>query len=127
MRKIIILLVLLEKAKLNTTQILISKSLIDSYISLGEFVLIKKFFKKYNTMKEVVRNKTTVRNDAILGLNVKHIDERLNHKHLLEIVVKYHSNHLKHIYELVTERKKNNAINKKLVIKVIMDCKTTLA
>ena len=47
-----------------------------------------------------------------------------------EITTKYNSNHRKHRYELVEEPKKEVNrifIDKKLAIKVIMDCRTTMA
>ena len=47
-----------------------------------------------------------------------------------EITTKYNSNHRKHRYELVEEPKKQVNrifIDKKLAIKVIMDCRTTMA
>ena len=47
-----------------------------------------------------------------------------------EITTKYNSNHRKHRYELVEEPKKQvNRIfvDEKLAIKVIMDCRTTMA
>ena len=47
-----------------------------------------------------------------------------------EITIKYHSDHRKHIYGLVEEPKKQcNRIftEEKLVVKVIMDCRTTSA
>ena len=47
-----------------------------------------------------------------------------------EFTIKYHSDYRKHKYEIVDEPKKQpniNFIDKKLEIKVIMQCKTTLA
>ena len=64
----------------------------------------------------------------ILWLNQKHMEEGFDHKHLCEITIKYHSNHRKHRYELVTKPKKQcNVIFKddKLAIKLIMGCRTT--
>ena len=72
---------------------------------------------------------TIVDNDGILWLNEKHIEERLGHKNLQEITTKY-SDHRKHRYELVEEPKKQCNrifIDKKLTVKVIMDCRTTSA
>ena len=69
-----------------------------------------------------------VDNDGILWLHEKHIAEGLDHKKLQEITTKYNSNHRKHGYELVEGPKKQFNrifINKKLAIKVIMDCRTT--
>ena len=71
---------------------------------------------------------TVADNDGILRLNEKHVQEGLNHKNLLEIKIKYHSNHRKHRHVLADEpKKKPNIIftDKKLAIRVIMDCKTT--
>ena len=48
-------IVLLEKSKLNSIEVLISKSLIDlniSNISLDEFVLVNNALNKYDNMKE---------------------------------------------------------------------------
>ena len=45
-----------------------------------------------------------------------------------EITIKYHSGHRNHGYKRVTETKKQcnrTFIDKKLAIKVIMDCRTT--
>ena len=44
---------------------------------------------------------TIADNDGILQLNEKHLEVGLDHKHLQEIIMKYHSDHRKHIYELV--------------------------
>ena len=63
----------------------------------------------------------TVDNDGILWLNEKHIED---------ITRKYHSNDRKHRYDLVNKPKKQCNrifIDKKLAIKVIMDCRTTSA
>ena len=46
---------------------------------------------------------TIVDNDGILWLNGKHIEEGIDHKNLREITIKYHSDHRKHRYNLVTE------------------------
>ena len=45
-------IVLLEKDELNTIEVLISKSLIDSYISHDEFISVKIVLREYNEMKE---------------------------------------------------------------------------
>ena len=50
--------------------------------------------------------KTLVNNDRIFWLNVKHIEEGLDHKSLEKITLKFHSNHKKHRCELVEEPKK---------------------
>ena len=63
-------------------------------------------------------------------LNEKHIEEGLDHKKLLEITMKYHSDHRKHRYKLAEEPKKQVKrifIDEKLALKVIMDCRTTSA
>ena len=44
---------------------------------------------------------TIVDNDGILWLNEKHLGVGLDHKQLQEIIIKYYSDHTKHIYELV--------------------------
>ena len=44
-------IVLLRKTKLDTIDVLISKSLIDSYISHDEFVSVTNVLKEYNEMK----------------------------------------------------------------------------
>ena len=43
---------MLAKYKLNSTEVLISKALIDSNISHGELVLINNVLKEYDDMKE---------------------------------------------------------------------------
>ena len=45
---------LLEKRKLHTIEALISKSLIDSYISHDEFVSINNALREYSKMKEEI-------------------------------------------------------------------------
>ena len=45
-------MVLLGKDKLNIIEVLISKALIDSYISHDEFVSVKNALKEYNEMKK---------------------------------------------------------------------------
>ena len=72
---------------------------------------------------------TTVDNDGMLQLHEKHL-EGLYQKNLHEIATKYNSYHRKHRYELVEEAQ--NYVNRifideKLAIKVIMDCRTTMA
>ena len=85
----------------------------------------------YISRKTYERNDTeTIDNDEIFNLNEKHIEEGLDHKHLQEIAIKYHSGHRKHIYELADEPKKQcNGIfiDEKLAITVIMDCRATSA
>ena len=44
------------KSKLNSIEVLISKTLIDSVISHDEFVLISNVLKEYNKMKEEIKN-----------------------------------------------------------------------
>ena len=50
---------LLEKRNLHTFEALISKSLIDSYISHDEFVSINNALREYNEMKEEIKNPET--------------------------------------------------------------------
>ena len=52
-------IVLLGKSKLNRTELLISKALIDLNISHGEFVLINNVLKEYNEIKEEIKNLKT--------------------------------------------------------------------
>ena len=47
------MIVLLAKTKLNTIEVLISKSLNDSYISHNEFVLVNDVLKEYDDRKEL--------------------------------------------------------------------------
>ena len=46
---------LLGKDKLNTVKVLISKILLESYISHDEFVLVNNVLKEYNEMKEEIK------------------------------------------------------------------------
>ena len=46
---------LVGKTKLNTTAILVSKALIDSYISHDEFVSVSNMLGEYNEMKEEIK------------------------------------------------------------------------
>ena len=52
-------IVLLGKDKLNTTEVLISKTLIDSYISHDEFVSVNNVLGEYYEMKEETKNSET--------------------------------------------------------------------
>ena len=47
---------MLEKDKLNTIEVLISQSLIDSHISHDEFVSVNNVLKEYNEMKEEIKS-----------------------------------------------------------------------
>ena len=49
-------IVLLGKSKLNSIDVLISKALIDSNISHDEFILKNNVPKKYDDMKEEIKN-----------------------------------------------------------------------
>ena len=49
-------IVLLGKTKLDTIEVLISKSLIDSYISHDEFALVNNVLREYSEMKEEIKN-----------------------------------------------------------------------
>ena len=49
-------IVLLEKAKLNTIEVLTSKSLIDSFIAHDEFFLVNNALREYNEMKEEIKS-----------------------------------------------------------------------
>ena len=50
---------LLRKDKLNTIEVLISKALIDSYISHDEFVSINNVLREYYEMKEAIKSPET--------------------------------------------------------------------
>ena len=52
-------IVLLAKTKLNSIEVLISKTLIDSVISHDKLVLINNVRKEYNDMKEEIKNLKT--------------------------------------------------------------------
>ena len=61
---------------------------------------------------------------------MKIVEEWLDHNNLREITIRYHLHHRKHRYEIVAEpRKQCNGIfiDEELAIRVIMDCRTTLA
>ena len=47
---------LLVKTKLNTIEVLISRTLIDSYISHDEFVSVNNVSKEYNDMEQEIKN-----------------------------------------------------------------------
>ena len=47
---------LLEKAKLNTIEVLTSKSLIESDINHDQFVSVNDVLSEYNEMKEEIKN-----------------------------------------------------------------------
>ena len=50
---------MLAKSKLNSTETLISKTLIDSNISHGRFVLINNVLRAHDNMKEEIKNLKT--------------------------------------------------------------------
>ena len=50
---------LLGKDKLNTIEVLISKTLIDSYTSHDEFVSVNDVLREYNEMKKEIKNPET--------------------------------------------------------------------
>ena len=47
-------MMLLEKAKLNTIEVWISKALINPYINHNEFALVNNVLKEHNEMKEEI-------------------------------------------------------------------------
>ena len=51
--------VLLKKDKLITIEVLISKALIDSYISHDKFVSVNNVLREYNQIKEEIKNPAT--------------------------------------------------------------------
>ena len=52
-------IVLLTKTKLNSTEVLISKALIDSYFRHDEFALVDDVLKEYDNMKVEIKNLNT--------------------------------------------------------------------
>ena len=50
---------LLGKNKLNTIEVIISKTLIDSYISHDEFVLVNNVLREYNEIEKDIKNPET--------------------------------------------------------------------
>ena len=52
-------IVLLGKTKLDTIEVIISKVLIDSYISHDEFFSVNNVLREYNEMKEDIKNPET--------------------------------------------------------------------
>ena len=52
-------IMLLGKDKLNTIEVLTSKSLTDSYISHDEFVSVDNVLREYDEMKEKIKNPET--------------------------------------------------------------------
>ena len=52
-------IVLLGKDKLNTIEVLISKSLIDLYISHEEIVSVNNVLREYNKIKKEIKNSET--------------------------------------------------------------------
>ena len=49
----------LGKDKLNTTEVLISKALINSYISHYKFISVNNVLRQYNDMKEEIKTSET--------------------------------------------------------------------
>ena len=52
-------IVLLGKGKINVIEVLISKSLINSYITHDEFVSVNDVLREYNEMKNKIKNPET--------------------------------------------------------------------
>ena len=52
-------MVFFAKPKLNSKEVLISETLIDSNISENEIVLINNVFKEYDVLKEEIKNSKT--------------------------------------------------------------------
>ena len=59
-------IVLLAKSKLNSIEVLLSKSLIDLVVSHDEFVLISNVLKEYNELKEEIKVKDLISLSKIL-------------------------------------------------------------
>ena len=110
---------MLLKLKYKWKYKLISKSLIDLYISHDKFVSVSNVLRKYNDINNEIKNpetcgihyikmvdisrktyerngiETIVDKDGILWLNEKYTEEGLHHKNLQKIKTKYNSNHRK--------------------------------
>ena len=56
---------MLAKTKLNTTEVLISKALVDSYINHAEFALVNNVPKEHNNIKEAIKNPKLFNSDNI--------------------------------------------------------------
>ena len=52
-------IVLLKISKFNTTRVLVTKSLMDSYIIHYEFILVNNMLREYNKMKKEIKNSET--------------------------------------------------------------------
>ena len=50
---------MLAKSRLNMIEVVIFKALIDSNVSLDEFILINNMLKEYEDMKEEIKNLRT--------------------------------------------------------------------
>ena len=59
-------IVLLAKSKLNSIEVLLSKSLIDLVVSHNEFVLISNVLKEYSELKEEIKVKDLISLSKIL-------------------------------------------------------------
>ena len=59
-------IVLLAKSKLNSIEVLLSKSLIDSVVSHDEFVLISNVLKEYNELREEIKVKDLISLSKVL-------------------------------------------------------------
>ena len=57
-------IVFLAESKLNSIEVLISKALINSYLSDDELVLINNVFKKYDIHEEIKNLKTSTLNQS---------------------------------------------------------------
>ena len=55
-------MVLLGKSKIDPIEVLISKALIESYISNGEFVSVKNVLREYDEMKKEIKRILTSKN-----------------------------------------------------------------
>ena len=52
-------IVLLKISKFNTIRVLVTKSLMDSYIIHYEFILVNNILREYNKMKKEIKNSET--------------------------------------------------------------------
>ena len=79
--------------------------------------------------KETYENngiEVVIDNNGKLWLSQRHIEEKLDHKHLRAITIKYCSDYRKHIFELVEEPKKqpNRIFFLDLAFEIIRYCRT---
>ena len=75
---------MLGKTKLDTIEVLISKALIDSYISHDEFILVNNVLREFNEMKEEIKNPETC---GIQYITMVDISRKIYEINCLETIV----------------------------------------